>query len=891
MGAHYLDRLFHPRAVAVFGASERPGSVGTLVFENLLSGGFTGPVYPINPKHETVAGHTCYPTIAAVGGPVDLAVIATPAHTIPEILRACGEHGMHAVIVLSAGFEGAGGQDLRALLLQAAQPYGMRVLGPNCLGIIRPSLGLNATFSKGSAEPGNLALVSQSGALCTAILDWAAARQVGFSAVVSLGDAIDVDFGDMLDFLALDNETRGILLYVEGMNHARRFMSGLRAAARVKPVIVVKAGRHGAGSRAAQSHTAALVAADDVFDAALRRAGAVRAHSIDQLFSAAQLLASHHRMRGDRLAIITNGGGPAVMAVDRATDLGLQLAELSADSLQALDEILPQHWPRANPVDILGDAGAERYRAAVSRCLADPGIDGLLVMLTPQAMTDPLACAQAVAEAAAGQEKPVLACWMGKVQVGPARDLLSRHRIPNFPMPEAAVEAFSYLARYQHHQQLLLQVPAPLSARSEPDLEGARLIIEGALAERRHELSGNEAKAILHAFGIPTNLAVSARSPTEALVVAQTIGFPVAIKISSPDISHKSDVNGVRLHVGSAEAVRRTYQELIASVERQRPGIRIDGVTIEAMYHKPHGRELLLGVVRDPAFGPAITFGAGGTSVEVLRDRAIALPPLNSFVAQDLMRQTRVFTMLQAFRNLPAANLEALEQVMLRVSDLVCEIPEVREMDINPLILDEHGALAVDARIAVDYRAPGPNRYAHMAIHPYPAQLVMSTQLPDGTDLTIRPIRPEDAQIEQEFVRALSPETKYFRFMQTMHELSHEELIRLTQIDYRREMALIATIRGPDGAEQEIGVARYAMNPDGESCEFALVVADAWHNRGIGSRLMQALMEAARARGFRLMEGDVLSRNQGMLTLVRDLGFSVRTSPDDPAVKRVSRTL
>lgn len=890
MGAHYLDRLFHPRSVAVFGASERASSVGARVFANLLAGGFSGGVYPINPKHAKVAGHTCYPDLAHVGAPVDLAVIATPARSVPGIVQSCGELGARAAIVLSAGFEGAEGEALRTQLLETARPYGMRLLGPNCLGLIRPRIGLNATFSQGTAQTGNLALVSQSGALCTAILDWAAARGIGFSAVVSLGDALDVDFGDLLDYLALDTETRGILLYVEGMNHARPFMSGLRAAARVKPVIVVKAGRHAAGTRAAQSHTGALVAADDVFEAALRRAGVVRAHTIVQLFAAAQLLASHHRMRGDRLCIVTNGGGPAVMAVDRCADLGLQLAELAPATLGALDRLLPPQWPRANPADILGDAGADRYREALRICLADPGVDGLLVMLTPQAMTDPLACAAAVVEAAHGQEKPVLACWMGQVHVQPGRELFNSKRLPNFTLPEAAVEAFSYLARYQHNQQLLRQVPAPLVAQTAPDTAGARLIIEGALAERRSELSGNEAKAVLHAFGIPTNLAVAARSPNEALVVAESIGFPVAMKIDSPDISHKSDVSGVRLHINGAEAMRRTYQELIASVEQQRPGIRISGVTIERMYHKPNGRELLIGVLRDPAFGPVITFGAGGTTVEVLRDRAVALPPLNRFVARDLMRQTRVYALLQAFRNLPAADLDALEHVLLRVSELACELPEIHELDINPLIVDERGALAVDARISVGYHAPGPNRYAHMAIHPYPVHLITHVQLPDGTDLTIRPIRSEDAQIEQAFVRGLSPQTKYFRFMQSMQELSPEELIRLTQLDYHRELALIATVY-EDGREIEIGVARYAMNPDGESAEFALVVADGWQQRGIGSRLMQALMEAARTRGLRTLEGEVLGSNQPMLALVRDLGFTVRTSADDPAVKRVHRAL
>ncbi|WP_022947112.1 bifunctional acetate--CoA ligase family protein/GNAT family N-acetyltransferase [Methylohalobius crimeensis] len=890
MGAHYLDHMFHPRSVAVFGASERPDSVGARVFANLLAGGFSGSVYPVNPKHEKVQGQRCYRDISQIGAAVDLAVIATPARTVPGILQSCGTSGVCAAIVLSAGFEGAEGEGLRARLQEAARPYGMRVLGPNCLGLIRPGLGLNATFSQGSALPGDLALVSQSGALCTAILDWAAAREIGFSTVVSLGDAVDTDFGDLLDYLALDTETRGILLYVEGVNHARDFMSGLRAAARVKPVIVVKAGRQGAGSRAAQSHTGALVGADDVFDAALRRAGVVRAHTIEQLFAAAQLLASHHRIHGQRLAIVTNGGGPAVMAVDRAADVGLQLAELSPDTLAALDQLLPAHWPRANPVDILGDAGADRYREAVRLCLADPGIDGLLVMLTPQAMTDPPACAEAVAEATADQKKPVLACWMGEAHMKTARERLTDRHIPNFTFPEAAVEAFAYLASYQQNQQLLKQVPAPLVARSTPDISGARLIIESALAERRSELSGNEAKAILRAFDIPTNLAVAAHSPGEALVVAESIGFPVAMKIDSPDISHKSDVNGVRLHIDSAEAVRRTYQELVGSVARQRPGIRIHGVTIEAMYDKPHGRELLVGVLRDPAFGPIVTFGAGGTAVEVLRDRAVALPPLNRFVARDLIRQTRIYTLLQAFRHLPAANLDALEQVLLRVSEIVCELPEIREMDINPLIVDEHGALAVDARMAVAYHAPGPNRYGHMAVHPYPAHLVKQVQLSDGTDITLRPIRPEDAEIEQAFVRGLSAQTKYFRFMQSIKELSHEELIRLTQLDYHRGLALIATVREA-GAEVEIGVARYAMNPDGESCEFALVVGDAWQRRGIGSRLMQALMEAARAQGFRRMEGEVLASNQPMLELVRKLGFRVRGSPDDPTVMQVNRLL
>lgn len=894
MGPHFLDRLFAPRAIAVFGASERAESVGGRVLRNILDGGFAGPVYPVNPKHASIGGQRCYASIDEIAEPVDLAVVATPAATVPEIVHACGEHGVRAAIIHSAGFaaahERSTGLELEKALIAEARRYGMHLLGPNCLGLIRPAARLNATFSKNNAQPGALALVSQSGALCTAILDWAEAHHVGFSAVVSLGEAADLDFGDVLDYLALDPRTHGILLYVEGVRQPRRFLSGLRSAARMKPVVVIKAGRHSEGTRAALSHTGALTGADDVFDAVLARAGAVRVQSVEQLFAAARLLAGEHRVQGNRLLIVTNAGGPGVLAADRAGDLGVELAPLGAESLEQLRARLPENWSHDNPVDILGDAPPQRYAEAVATCLAEPNADGVLVMLAPQAMTEPLAAAEAVIAARGDSDKLLLACWMGESQVGEARNRLAQGGVPEFPSPESAVEAFGYLARFRRNQQLLRQVPGPLAPHSAADIESARLIIETALAERRNLLTALEARAVFSAFGVPVLPAIEVHSANEALVAAGSLGFPVVLKVSSPDIVHKSDVQGVRINVRSATVVRSVYQELIDAVHRNRPEARISGVTVERMYAGPHGRELHVGVLRDAVFGPVLSFGLGGTAIEVLRDRAVAVPPLNSFIARELIQGTRAVKLLGAFRNMPAVNMAALEEVLLAVSEMVCELPHIRELDINPLVADEHGAVALDARIVVEAPAPELDRYAHMAIHPYPSHLVTRVQLADGTNITIRPIRPEDAEIEAQFVRDLSPQAKYFRFMQSVRELTPEMLIRFTQIDYDRELALIATVQ-EHGKEVQIGVTRYGTNPDRESCEFAIVVADSWQHRGIGTRLLALLMEAARAKGFKFMEGEVLAENVAMLNLVRKLGFSTRQEPESPLIYAVSRAL
>jgi acetyltransferase len=893
MGSHFLDHLFSPRSIVVFGASERPDSVGGRVFNNLLQSGFAGPLYPVNPKHKRVFERDCHANVAAIGKPVDLAIVATPAATVPGIVQACGEQGVHAAIIVSAGFsEGDGhGAVLEKAVLETARRYRIHLLGPNCLGLIRPSANMNATFSKNTAACGHLALVSQSGALCTAILDWAGNYDIGFSTIASLGDAADVDFGHILDYLAQDPETHSILLYVEGIRDARRFMSGLRVAARMKPVVVIKSGRHLEGLRAAVTHTGAMIGSDDVFEAALQRAGVVRATTISQLFAAAQLLSSEHRPQGCRLAIVTNGGGPGVMAVDRAIDLGIEMATLSDVTVAALSTTLPEHWSHGNPVDLLGDATPQRYRAAMDACLADDGVDGVVVMLTPQAMTDPTACAEAVIAARGRQNtKPVLACWMGEALVEAAGRVFAQQHLPSFRSPEASVEAFAYLATYARNQQLLTQVPAPLSARSEPDIEGARLIIEGVLAEQRSMLTSAESKAILRAFNIPVTEVIEADSPNAALVAAETVGFPVAMKINSPDITHKSDVDGVRLNIVHAQSIRAVFQEIVNRAQEKFPQAHMKGVTIEPMHVSAHPRELLVGVIRDPVFGPAITFGAGGTQVEILRDRAIALPPLNAFLADKMIASTRIARLLGAYRGMPAIDMDALIQVLRRVSEMVCELPHIQALDINPLIVDETGAMAVDARIMVERPMSSLDRYAHMAIHPYPSHLVSHYQLNDGTDVIIRPIRPEDALIEDDFVRGLSPQAKYFRFMHGINELTQEMLVRFTQLDYHSDLALIAVVE-EGGKEIEVGVARYAMNPDGTSCEFALVVADTWQGKGIGTQLMTALMKAARQRGFKEMEGEILSSNNHMLDLVRSLGFTLKHHPDDASVNIASHML
>ncbi len=891
MGPHYLSPFFTPKSVAIVGASERPESVGYRLLLNMQEVGFKGGLYPVNHKRDQILGLKAYPDLASVPELLDLVVIATPAITVPAIIKQCATKGVNAVIIISAGFAELGieGKQLQQEILDIAHHYNIRIIGPNCLGIARPSAFLNATFGDGLIADGHLALLSQSGAVCTAILDWAKSQAIGFSTVVSMGGAADIDFGEVLDYLATDIKTTGILMYVEGIHDARRFLSGLKAAARLKPVILIKSGRHEAGCKAAMSHTGAMVGRDDVFDAAIERAGVVRAYTITQLFSAARVLANNYVLKSDKLAIITNAGGPGVMSTDRAEDVGITMAELSAASIDALNEVLPAHWSHANPVDILGDATSERYQQALEICLKDENIDGVLNILTPQAMTEPTKVAEYLIEAAKKTNKPVLASWTGGNKVEAGRALFANSRVAHFNTPEVAVDAFSFLAKYRHNQILLKQIPSPSAELIAPDIQGARLIIQRILSEGRQVLTTQESKAILKAFHIPVTQTIKVNNAKDAMIMAETLGLPVVLKIDMPEFSHKSDIGGVRLNINSIQDVSYNFTDMEAKIKQANPEIKTVIITVEPMYCSHSGRELMIGVVRDPVFGPAISFGLGGTMVEILADKSVALPPLNAYMVEQMIAKTKAASYLSKFRQLPPINKQALIDVLLNVSIMVSELPEILELDINPLIADENGVMAVDARIKAEVTHQL-NPYSHMTIHPYPSELIRHCQLPNGVDITIRPIRPEDANLEKDFVNSLSERSKYLRFMRSLQELTPEMIVRFTQIDYDREMAFVA-VTEHESMPTELGVGRYMMNPDGHSVEFAVVVTDDCQGLGIGAKIMTSLMKAAKYKGISFFEGEVLTVNKPMLSLVKKLGFTLESITGDTEVVRVIKDL
>jgi acetyltransferase len=885
---HYLRTLLAPRSVALVGATEREGALGRIVHRNLAEGGLRGPLYGVNPKHRRIFGQAAYSSLADLPEPAELAVVVTPARTVPGIVADAGAAGTRAMVVLSSGFAEAGeeGRAIQADVLAAAKRSGVRLLGPNCLGIMRTDCGLNATFARTPALPGKLALVSQSGAICGAILDWAHRAQVGFTSVVSLGGAIDVDFGEVLDFLVGDESTDAILMYVEGVRDARRFISALRAAARVKPVVALKVGRYASGSRAASSHTGALVGSDSVFDAALRRAGTVRVKTYTQLFAAARVLASERFPEGERLAIVTNGGGPGVMAADSATENQVPLAALSRETIALLDAKLPPQWSRANPIDIIGDAPPERFAAAAGAALADPGVDALLAMYSPVAVTAPEDAARALTEAAAGSRKPVLAAWLGDIDPNASRAWLESRGIPNFYTPENAVEAFSFLCAHRRNQAQLMQVPAAGAAdaeQPEPDLRAAHAIHERAAGERRGLLTEHEAKALLAAFRLPVPRSLVAATREQAVAAAGEIGFPAVLKIHSPDITHKSDVGGVRLNLQNAEMVASAFDDMMRHVRALRPKARIEGALVQPMLRFAQAREVLVGVATDAVFGPVISFGAGGVSVEAVADTAVALPPLNDSLARELMARTRVHRLLAGYRNVPAADLAALAAVLVGVSRMVCLLPWLKEMDLNPVLAHPGGAVIADARVVVDVEArQWPPRYGHMAIHPYPVELEGEIRVRDGHVVKVRPIRPEDAERELRFFNGMSAQSRYQRFMQYMRELTPRMLARFTQLDYDRELALVALWQG-----DFVAVGRYAPNADGVTAEFALAVADAWQGKGLGHALLERLCDAARRAGHTALVGHILEANRDMLALASHLGFvETARSGDEVTVVR-----
>lgn len=884
-----LDKMFSPRSVALIGASTREGSVGQVLLKNLTTSGFAGKIWAVNKRAADYDGQmegvAAVANIGDLPEAPDLAVIATPPQGIPDIISELGERGTRAAVVITAGFGelGAEGKALQARMLEAAKPALMRIVGPNCLGTMVPGVGLNASFAHLTPLKGDIAFVSQSGAIITALLDWATTRGIGFSHVVSLGGMSDVDFGDMLDFLAQDPNTRSILLYVESVTQARKFMSAGRQAARLKPVMVIKSGRHAAAAKAAASHTGALAGSDAVYEAAFQRAGMLRVESLDDLFEAVETLSTRPERKplaGERLGILTNGGGFGVLATDYLIDQRGEMAEPTPETIAALDAVLPRTWSHANPVDIIGDAPAERYKAAIEILLKDPNTDALLVMNCPTAVVDNVAAAHVVADAAEKSSKPIFTSWLGDQGAAHARQVFLTRKVPTYDTPNQAIAAYMHQVRYRQNQRLLMEIPREGPAWPDRDFKAAREIVDRVLAEKREWLNEPEAKSLLAAYGVPVVDTRIAHTPEEAARTATEIGFPVAIKIFSPDITHKTDVGGVALALESSEAVREAAERMLVAVGKAAPKARIEGFTVQKMVSWPSAFELILGIVDDATFGPVILFGQGGTAVEVIRDKAMALPPLNRVLAEDLIRRTRISKLLEGYRDRPPADFNAISGTLMALGDLVADLPEVLELDINPLWADHRGVIAVDARIRV--RPAQTKGTERLAVRPYPADLEVSLRDRRERGFPMRPIKPEDAPLIDDLLDHTDPEDLRMRFLSPLRRLPRQLAARLTQIDYDREMAFVIFT---DDTERELAaVGRLSEDPDRERAEYAILVRTDHQGIGLGYALMKHLIAYAKSRGVGEVFGHILRENHHMLDLCETLGFVREHIDGEPGV-------
>lgn len=886
MSVRNLEGLLNPKSVAVIGASATPGSMGATVLKRLMDAGFHGEIQLVNPHRSEIDGRPCFASVEDLPNPVDLGVVVTPPQTVPQIIADLGKAGARAAVVITAGISGGEG-GLRQQMLDAARPYCLRVLGPNCLGLLVPRVGLDASFSHLRPRDGDIALLSQSGALVVAMIDWAEARQIGFSVVGSMGDMADVDVGDMLDYLASDPNTRSILMYLEQVTDARKFMSAARSAARSKPVIAVKAGRSMQAARAAASHTGALAGQDAVYDAALRRAGILRVDDLEDLFGAAAVLARHKPIPSDRLAILTNGGGAGVLAADALATTGARFAEFSEATMERLNAELPATWSHANPVDIIGDAGPDRYEAALRALLEDPNSDAVLVMNCPTALASSEDVAERIVEVRKDTlsnrktAKPILANWLGEATARVGSETLSQAGIPVYRTPAQAVKGFAYLADHAKAQRSLMRTPPGIPGDFEPDREGVEATLKKAIDDGRKWLSEPEAKSVLKAYGIETVPTEIAQSPEEASQIAEKMlqdAEAIVLKILSPDITHKSDVGGVRLNIASAAEARSAAEAMIDQARASIPDARIEGVVVQPMIHRPDAHELILGIADDAVFGPVILFGAGGTSVETVRDKALALPPLDMTLAQDLIDETRISRLLNGYRNTPAADREQIALALVRLAQLAADMPQIRELDINPLLADEKGIVALDARIGVvagDTVRPGGN--PRFALRPYPSAWDRKIEV-KGRSLRVRPIRPEDEVLYPDFLEKLTPQDIHFRFFGYGIKPTHEQIARFTQIDYARAMAFV----GLDGETGELlGVSRLAADPDYTEAEFAVIVRSDLKGQGIGWALMKTLIEYATDEPIGSLYGDVMRWNTGMLDLCRGLGFKESVNPED----------
>jgi acetyltransferase len=879
-----LDKIFNPGTIAVIGASDREGGVGNALMKNLIGNNYQGIVYPVNPARESVAGIKAYPKVSDIPDKIDLAIIVTPAATVPAIVLECGQAGVSGLIIISSGFDeiGAKGQKMSEEILSIARDYNMRIIGPNCLGFIRPSINLNASFANKMALPGHIAFISQSGALCTAILDWSLKNNVGFSHFVSIGSNIDISFHDLIDYFGDDPNTDSILIYMESLKEARKFMSAARAFSRQKPIVVLKVGRTEAGSQAAKSHTGAITGNDAVYDAAFERAGIIRVDGALDLFHVAKALAMQKRPADNRVAVITNAGGPGVIAADRLALHGERLAQLSHATVTVLKKFLPSSASTINPVDILGDADPLRYRQAVELCLADPNVDAALIILTPQEMTSPTDVARQIVSIKNKTGKTMLASWMGGDDVAEGRVILEKGNIPVYRTPEEAVDIFMYVDSYRKRLEFLKETPGSVPHAFKPKMEANKKLIEKVVADGRLVLTEAEAKEMIANYGIPVAKNGIAKTANEAGEIAEKIGFPVVMKILSPDILHKTDIGGVKLNINSKAEAEKAYGEIMAGVRKGMPKAKIDGIFIEAMTKKRY--ELLIGCKKDEVFGPAIVFGMGGVAVEVFRDTAVGLPPLNMSLALKMIQETKIYKLLAGYRGMPGVDIEAIQFLLYKFAYLVSDFPEIKELDINPFAVDEKGGVVLDAKVILDEKVLGVKHkpYSHLVISPYPKEFETTVEIKNNKKVFVRALRPEDEELVADFFHHLSPKSQKDRYLQVIKKIDHEFLLRFTQNDYDREIGLEAEIRQSPKAEtlpghvKMIGAVRLVIDPYNESAKLSVVVIDSWQEKSLGSELTDHMLDIARSRGVKKVWVEFFPTNMRMIKILTKRNFAIK---------------
>jgi acetyltransferase len=878
-----IKLFFNPGSVAVVGATDREGTVGKIILENLLLAKDSRKIYPVNPNREKALGIKCYRDINSLPELPGLAVIVTPAKGVADLVEEIGKAGVKAIIIISAGFKeiGADGKSREDRIANIASRYDIRIMGPNCMGVIRPSANLNTTFTTRMPEPGHVAFLSQSGALGSAVLDWAISKGIGFSAFVSLGSMLDINFGDLIDYFGEDPETRSIIIYLESIGNAKKFMSAARGFARTKPIIVLKGGRFQESVKAAKSHTGAMVREDSYYDAVFRRAGVVRVEEIEDLFNCASILNTAKLPKGPNLAMVTNAGGPAVLATDTLIGRGGNLAQLSDGALTKLNEFLPPNWSKSNPVDILGDSDSQRYTNTIGVIVKDPGVDGVIAIYTPQGGAGPIEAAKAIIKHAKSN-KPILTTWMGDGEVARARQLFYKSKIPTYEFPEEAIRTYLYMYQYARNLEALYETPEELPLDTGPSKNYLKTLIRKAVKAGRTVLTEENSKKFLTTYGISAATAHVAKDAKDAARIASQVGYPVVMKISSPDIVHKSDVKGVMLNIPSDDEVRKAFNEIVENVKKFKPDAEVQGVSVQKMITN-YDYELIVGSKKDLIFGPVIMFGLGGIEAEFFKDIAVGLPPLNQVLARRLLEQTKIYKMLsQGFRTKPPVNLRLLEETLVKFSNLLIDFPEITEIDINPLIVTSNAAIALDARIILDEEAirKGMQEYSHLIISPYPTRYVQPWRCRDGRVVLLRPIRPEDELLERELIAGLSEQSMRFRFFYLIKDITHGMLTRFCNIDYEREMAIIGEYTS-NGKRRNVGVGRLMMQPGGETGEFAVLVADDFQGNGLGLKLADMLIGIAHEKKLKSIYGIALRDNTKMLRLAKKLGFMTQPYSSD----------